>query len=484
MHAEDGRDLDEAARSVVAAARQAARELGHERCGTEHLLLGATRRPDLDEHDVCKLFGLEHPLVEMLVEHIGASRRVRGPLPDPLPLSTRATQALATTRADGTGPTGWPELLHGALSDDASGACEIVRRLGKDLNWLRVALRQQTRHLTPQEAQEEADQLDAMARARHPPWIGPHPGDRRVHLALPEPTDDHGAVRLAEHGGTTARIANLFAASEGFGFTVMVAGPVWDHQLTFEPDNARRASAGRDDDVLVTIEFADGSRVDNTDRHTSGYATADPPAGRVLAVVEQGGSRSNTHAAAECELWSWPLPPPGPVTIDVTWAHRSLHGRLVLSGDELLAAAARAHDGRGDFELVASWLPPDFVLQRSGDAGASMHVVAFPTDGAPVETRPPIPIVFSATWVGRPSVLGEGRLDFARLTVTATRSTMPAIAPPGGTVEQIGPRTITHHAGEPHGALWDEDGLQVRVFGHGVTSDQFRQFLAGLRRPT
>jgi hypothetical protein len=479
-----GHDLDDAAAAILAAAINAARALGHERCGTEHLLLGAARLPELDEHRTLVLFGLGYPVVELMVEHLGA--RVRSAPPDPLPLTDRAIAALATPRADGSGPTGWPELLHGALRDDRSGASEVVRRLGKDLAWLRTALHQQTRHLTREQMRAESDELTAASRAARAPWTGPDPDAPRVEVPLPAPTDAHGVVEIARHEDTTARVAGLFAAADGFGFTLLLDGRDWERSPEFERYDPTRATQDERDIVAITLHFADGSTVDNSYRHAYGYDVTDPPTGHTLAVATHGWSTSGHAASAHAELWSWPLPPRGPITIHIEWPARSITGAVRISGDEILDRAARSTiDTVERFGVVATWLPPEFVLDRSGPGGASVHVVRLSVDGEPPDPPPPPPptVVHSATWTGPPTVLGEGQLEFPRITLTAVRSSSPTPLPPG-TTERLGGHDMTVHAGGPtHVAGWQQDDIHVRVVGHAIAIDDFRMFLAHLRQP-
>jgi hypothetical protein len=88
------------------------------------------------------------------------------------------------------------------------------------------------------------------------------------------------------------------------------------------------------------VEFADGRAADQDDdlglRHGLGP---------MLTLTGYSGSSGGPGAAEDVRmtLWLWPLPPPGPVTLECLHPHRDLdHAVVVMDGAEIRAAAARA----------------------------------------------------------------------------------------------------------------------------------------------
>jgi hypothetical protein len=96
----------------------------------------------------------------------------------------------------------------------------------------------------------------------------------------------------------------------------------------------------REIDLRFRLRFSDGREAAQDDE--AGLRTGRGP---ILML-----SRSeNSHGGSEdCEdahliLWSWPLPPSGPVQLTCSWPRYGLCDKsLVLDGDAILAAALRA----------------------------------------------------------------------------------------------------------------------------------------------
>jgi ATP-dependent Clp protease ATP-binding subunit ClpA len=138
----DGFALD--ARRAVAAAERAARELGHERVGTEHLLLGL-----LDEEGTAAAAALSRSGVttgavrHKVVEAVGPPSGRSGSPRAPLPRSARAGRALGRSlrfahqrRADAAATE---DLLLGVLDVEGT-AGQVLRTLGLDVDRLRADL--------------------------------------------------------------------------------------------------------------------------------------------------------------------------------------------------------------------------------------------------------------------------------------------------------------------------------------------------------
>ena len=143
--------LDDPAHLALDVAQHAAMANGDSMCGTEYLLYGivATARGDIV--DLIDLFALNTLRVDRAIERLVAKRGI-----DPMnrgrpSLTRRAEQALQTERLDGLGPAGIFEVFHGLLTDDASGACAVLRDLGVQPAEARRLVSYGIRHLSDDE---------------------------------------------------------------------------------------------------------------------------------------------------------------------------------------------------------------------------------------------------------------------------------------------------------------------------------------------
>ncbi|HWB56705.1 MAG TPA: Clp protease N-terminal domain-containing protein [Gaiellaceae bacterium] len=130
------------ARQVIVLAQEEAVELGHQRVGSEHLLLGLALAEDESTAPVLESAGLTAPAVRERVaalEASGTPRRGRN--------FTRAAKrvlerSVHEAQALGDNYIGAEHILLGLLADERAGAVVIVRDLGGDPEALRVAVRE------------------------------------------------------------------------------------------------------------------------------------------------------------------------------------------------------------------------------------------------------------------------------------------------------------------------------------------------------
>jgi hypothetical protein len=105
------------------------------------------------------------------------------------------------------------------------------------------------------------------------------------------------------------------------------------------------------------VGFADGQKVALLETITA------PDSTQPGLVVRSGGGSAEEWAL---DLWLWPLPPPGPLTLAMSWIERGISERTVLlDANELLAAAGKAEmlwpdddDEPTDSTRLTRYLPP------------------------------------------------------------------------------------------------------------------------------
>jgi ATP-dependent Clp protease ATP-binding subunit ClpA len=130
------------ARAVVAAAGDEARALGHERIGTEHLLLGALAVEESGAHSVLAEAGLDAAkLRDAVVAAVGEGGE---PQRRRLPFTRAAKRALEQALAEAVELRsrflGSEHVLLGLLAVEGSGARDVLESVGADP----VALREAT----------------------------------------------------------------------------------------------------------------------------------------------------------------------------------------------------------------------------------------------------------------------------------------------------------------------------------------------------
>lgn len=163
-----------------------------------------------------------------------------------------------------------------------------------------------------------------IAEHRRPPWAGPPDNERPVSVPL--------NVVLARVGDLAAWVADAHVFSEGLGFTIAIASrePMLGADLDWPPFGY--AGAPR-----FGIGFSDGRRAFVGDRHHP----PGPPPGPVLSPRGGGASPSRMHT----ELWLWPLPPAGELTLAFAWDAGGIpESVMTIDAGPLLAGAAQVEE--------------------------------------------------------------------------------------------------------------------------------------------
>ncbi|MDH4171484.1 MAG: hypothetical protein OEW42_18030 [Acidimicrobiia bacterium] len=341
-------DLDDEAQRALAVALETSGAIGDDQCGTEYLLYGAMATARGDVAELAGLFALDPLRLERGIHKLRQHRfSLDHDGPGPPPLTARAQRALSTPRADGTGPTGVFELLHGLCEDEASGACQVLRDLGVRPAELRRLVAYGTRHLEPEQLDELLDALDRRDVA-HRPWWGPRPEAPMETMAFGEGV----ALDVAASESATLTLRTLAVTEEGFGLTLGIESlrpwllpPVLQPEEVLVPGQPPLTNTGPE---LVRIEvvFSDGSRLSNLElwpRWTQDVPTR-PVMVNVGSRTEQislNDRRRGDHHVITSDWWIHPLPPGGPMELRVEWPAEALRGSTRVDCDPMLAAAQR-----------------------------------------------------------------------------------------------------------------------------------------------
>ena len=125
---------------LVASAATEQRELGHDRVGTEHLLLALLSHAGNDSAEVLTAAGATWSAARHMVSEVAVRQSDPTPAGDDIRLTSRAQRALDRAgrfaRQERAPSTTERHVLLGVL--DVEGlACQVLRRLGVDLSHLR-----------------------------------------------------------------------------------------------------------------------------------------------------------------------------------------------------------------------------------------------------------------------------------------------------------------------------------------------------------
>ena len=156
------------ARRVVSLATVEARQLGHARVGTEHLLLGLLADPDSDAAASLRaagatLAGARFTVAEVITESLDAADG------DVLPYTARAQRALERAgrfARRSREPEVTPDHVLLGVLDVEGLACQVMRGLGVDLGRLRESI-------VPPEAEVEAAAVDPQPEQQLAPLMRP-----------------------------------------------------------------------------------------------------------------------------------------------------------------------------------------------------------------------------------------------------------------------------------------------------------------------
>jgi ATP-dependent Clp protease ATP-binding subunit ClpC len=133
----------EDARDVVRLAADEARELSHDRIGTEHILLAFGRRPDSPAAEALAALGADEAAVRAEVERAfphGAEPRPSGQIPFSAEAKKSLELGLREALALGHNHISPEHLLLGLVRADAGGAAHVLAALGVDASTLREKL--------------------------------------------------------------------------------------------------------------------------------------------------------------------------------------------------------------------------------------------------------------------------------------------------------------------------------------------------------
>jgi ATP-dependent Clp protease ATP-binding subunit ClpC len=173
------------ARRVVVLAQEEARELGHDRVGTEHILLGLLREGDGLAGQALRSLGVEAVVVRRQVQD--AVSRSDAALPRNIPFSPRAKKVLELSLREslqlGHDYIGTEHLLLGIVREGEGLAAKILVGLGADLSRVRARV---IELLPPEEAPHGGRPLRRIRWRRRPPVD--EPGDE----STDEPRDESG----------------------------------------------------------------------------------------------------------------------------------------------------------------------------------------------------------------------------------------------------------------------------------------------------
>jgi ATP-dependent Clp protease ATP-binding subunit ClpA len=138
------RGFNLSATRAVARAEREARNLGHDRVGTEHLLLGLLTNED-ETSQLLTSAGVTVAAARNKVnEAVGKSFRATGSVSGPLPRTPRASRALGRAarfaHADGFDAVTTDHLLWGVLDVEGT-AGQVLRGLGIEVDSLRRSLK-------------------------------------------------------------------------------------------------------------------------------------------------------------------------------------------------------------------------------------------------------------------------------------------------------------------------------------------------------
>ncbi len=338
--------LDDHAALALQVARHAALANGDERCGTEYLLYGvvATARGEVAE--LVELFALNTLRIDRAIEQMMHARGVT-PSPATSPrLSERAQEALLTPRIDHSGPTGIFELLHGALVDEDSGACQVLRQLGVQPHEARRLVSYGLRHLSKEQIDDLLSTLDRRGGG-HRAWWGPDPERRLEAVRTP------GVVPLPLATSESAEVEiSAFGSDEfGFGFTMTVRSlRDWVLPPVFTPEEALVPGFGATykpgpDFMLISLTMPDGSTLDNR-RVIERFEQSRPSEPRLICLgqrdeqVRLNDRRVTGQHVITGDWWVWPQCEVGEIEVEIHWPAEAIEGKAHFDSRVLKASAS------------------------------------------------------------------------------------------------------------------------------------------------
>lgn len=335
-------DLDAAGRLALEVALGTAGAIGDDRCGTEYLLFGVIATATGDVAELASLFALDTLRIERAINHLRSHRySLEHDGPGDPPLSPRAEHALRTRRADGPGPTGPFEILHGALADDSAGACQVLRELGVRPDEVRRLVAYGIRHLSSEQIEQLIQTLDRRGGS-HRGWWGPPPGGPLRVVPLGEPP-----LEVGRSVSVIASMQSVQVGPDGFGFSLVLESrrpwllpPILQPSEILVPGRAPEHHTGPDT-LRLGLVFADGRRADSLQPFFR-WDPAMPSEPRLLLLGSRSEiTRFNDRRLFErhvlvADWWVWPTPPAGTVELRVDWPAEMLSGLASFDGRDLV----------------------------------------------------------------------------------------------------------------------------------------------------
>lgn len=150
-----------------------------------------------------------------------------------------------------------------------------------------------------------------------------------------------GPVLIGRSTGCLVAVRHVLAYPNGVEIEIEAhtrgLAPVETPRETDRPHGLHRPHRPQPD---FRIRFSDGREAD-LNEETGLHSGLGPTLMASKSEFSNGGPDNHEHVRTT--LWTWPLPPPGPLTLTCAWPERGFpEFNLELSGDEVVVAAERA----------------------------------------------------------------------------------------------------------------------------------------------
>jgi hypothetical protein len=310
---------------VLVLAQEEARLLSHDHIGTEHILLGLIHEGEGVAAQALARLGITLEAVRAKVEDVVSPENI--PPSGSPPFTPRAKKVLELSLREtlqlGYNCIGPEHMLLGLVREGEGVAAKVLVSLGADLDRIRLRVVQL---LAAAVGQMEVVGLDPSGRplSEHKPSVRPPPGwvggSVPWHVVL---------VRTHRH---YVELTEVSAFPTGVEFTMRLLTAPGPPGV-----DAPRTIPGVLVGPRLDVRFADSrSTVAHSD---PSYPYDEAPNNPLLVFIRGGGSPNDMRN----QLWLWPLPPPGPLTLTVNWPEEGVVDHtIVLDATELVAAADRA----------------------------------------------------------------------------------------------------------------------------------------------
>jgi hypothetical protein len=162
---------------------------------------------------------------------------------------------------------------------------------------------------------------------RNPPWTGPPSNVVPGTVALD--------IVLVQTGDAAVWVSNIAASPDGVQLTLVLVRRTYEED---DPDplwDRPRKDVGQ---LRFGVGFADGRKA-VLDRSGCDEPKGDPE--HEIALLSGGGDGSSRRSTRQ--MWLWPLPPEGPVTLALSWPAAGMPETTVeVDSAPIRAAAQRA----------------------------------------------------------------------------------------------------------------------------------------------